>query len=499
MSGVDRRTLITGGLALTAAPAILRAQPLPRRWTGTMKQGVLAYRGIRYGRAERFRAPTPYLPATVEAATAFGPSCPQSSRIAPTSEDCLFLNVWTPVRKSRARLPVMVYIHGGAYATGSAVDPLHDGHAIAARGESVVVTVNHRLNALGYLYLARIDSRFPDSGNAGQLDLILALRWVRDNIADFGGDPNCVMVFGQSGGGAKIATLMGMPAAKGLFHRAATMSGQQVTVSGPMNATARTRAFLAKLGGGDVATLPVERLIEALAATDPILGGSVYMGPVLDMRWLQRHPFWPDANPQGNAIPLMLGNTTRETGDFLPPDGPLIAALDWSNIAERMTGQLRVDVAPEWVIAQYRARFPAWTPEQVMYDATTASRSWRGQVIEAEARATAGVPAWVYQVDFASPTDPQRGAFHSIDIGLVFGTIDQPRARTGNGAGARAASKAMQDAFVAFARTGQAAWPRYDLQTRTTMIFDAESRVANDPRGWQRELFARVPYIQPGT
>ena len=144
----------------------------------------------------------------------------------------------------------------------------------------------------------------PDSGNAGQLDLILALRWVRANIAAFGGDPAQVTVFGQSGGGAKIATLMGMPAAAGLFHRAATMSGQQVTVSGPQNATARARAYLAALRVDSVEalrTLPVEALVEGLDATDPILGGGLYFGPVLDMKWLTRHPFWPDANPQSNA------------------------------------------------------------------------------------------------------------------------------------------------------------------------------------------------------
>ena len=340
MSGASRRTVIAGGLALAALPAA--AQPRPRRWTGIVERGTHVFRGIRYATAERFRAPRPYLPSAVEPATEFAPSCPQSSRIAPTSEDCLFLNVWTADPNARARKPVMVYIHGGAYSNGTAVDPLQDGHALAARGEVVVVTVNHRLNALGYLYLARIDARFPDSGNAGQLDLILALKWVRDNIASFGGDPGNVTLFGQSGGGAKIATLMGMPAAKGLFHRAATMSGQQVTVSGPLNATRRARAFLDRLGSGDVTTMPVARLVDALAATDPILGGGVYMGPVLDMTWLTRHPFWPDPNPLGNAIPLMLGNTRRETGAFIDPDGPKLKGLDWSNLAERMAGELRM-------------------------------------------------------------------------------------------------------------------------------------------------------------
>jgi para-nitrobenzyl esterase len=170
-----------------------------------------------------------------------------------------------------------------------------------------------------------------------------------------------------------------------------------------------------------------------------------------------------------------------------------------------MAPQLRIDVLPAWVVSEYRARFPNWSPEQVMYDATTTGRSWRGQVIEAEERARAGAPAWVYQVDFASRTDPRRGAMHTMDIPLAFGTLGAAGSQTGTGADARAASKAVQDSYVAFARTGNPnhaglpLWPRYDLAKRSTMIFNVASRVENDPRRWQRELFARVPYIQPGT
>jgi para-nitrobenzyl esterase len=314
------------------------------------------------------------------------------------------------------------------------------------------------------------------------------------------------MVLGQSGGGAKIATLMGTPAARGLFHRAATMSGQQVTASGPLNATARARAYLARLGVREsdltpLLTMPVEQVIDGLSATDPILGGGVYMGPVLDMTWLTRHPFWPDANPQSNAIPMMLGNTRRETGAFIDPDGAKLKGLDWSNLAARMASEIRVDLPPEWVVARYRTRFPSWSPLDVFYDATTVLRSWPGQVIEADARAAAGTPTWVYQVDFASRADPRRGAFHTMDIPLVLGTIDRPGSQTGTGDDARAASHAMQERFVAFAKTGNPdpRWPRYELTNRATMVFDTVSRVENDPRRWQREMLARVPYVQPGT
>jgi para-nitrobenzyl esterase len=502
--GWTRRGALRGGAALIIAPGV-RAETFTAvrapagNFVGMADRNVLAFKGIRYGRAERFRAPTAVaMPGQTRSAQAFGPVCPQSGPYGPQSEDCLFLNVWTAAADSRAKKPVMVYIHGGAYSNGSVTDPQNDGHALAARGDVVVVTVNHRLNALGYLYLARLEPRFSDSGNAGQLDLILALKWVRDNIAAFGGDPSRVMVFGQSGGGAKIATMMGMPAAAGLFHRAATMSGQQVTASGPLNATSRAKAYLAKLRVaetdlGPLLAMPVEKLVDALSATDPIMGGGVYFGPVLDMTWLTRHPFWPNANPHD------------ETRAFIGLDSPKVRGLDWSNLAARMAPELKIDILPEWVVAQYRARCPDWSPTDIFYGATTAGRSWRGQVIEAEARADAGTPTWVYQVDFASRTDPRRGAFHTMDIPLVFGTLGAAGSQTGTAADAQAASKAMQDSFVAFAITGDPGhagapnWPRYDRARRATMIFDARSRIEDDPRRWERELFARVPYIQPGT
>jgi para-nitrobenzyl esterase len=521
MSGADltRRALIGSGAAalVVAGTGVRAAKPLPvacaaGRFIGaTGADGVRAYRGIRYGRAERFRAPTPFAYGPLpHPADRFGPVAPQAgSTYGPQSEDCLFLNIWTARPDHAAKLPVMLYIHGGAYSGGSVTDPLNDGAALAARGDVVVVTVNHRLNAFGYLYLARLDPRFPDSGNAGQLDLILALQWVRDNIAAFGGDPGRVMVFGQSGGGAKIATMLGMPAAQGLFHRAATMSGQQVTTSGPLNATARARAYLGRLGVdaddlSPVLAMPQDHLVAALDAPDPILGGGVYFGPVLDMKWLTRHPFWPDANPQGRGIPMILGNVRDETRGFLSPDSDKVRGLTWDNVAARIAPELRIDILPEWVVAQYRAHFPDWSPTEVFYGATTAGRSWRGQVIEAEARAQAGAPAFVYQVDFTSRLDLRRGAFHTIDIPLVFGTIGAKGSQTGTGADAQAASRAMQESFVAFAQTGNPnhaglpQWSRYDLMRRTTMIFDAVPHSADDPRRWQRELFARVPYIQPG-
>ena len=505
MSGVEstRRGVIAAGAATLLFPAVLKAEVFTATQhfgsvdarNGTYLSGTRrsfepglyswAFTGIRYARAQRFAAPVPLTVAEQLKGDVFGPACPQAGdRYSPQNEDCLFLNVWTrDIERDRQR-PVMVYFHGGAYSTGSVTDPLNDGAALAARGDVVVVTVNHRLNALGYLYLP---DRFPDSGNAGQLDLIAALKWVQRNIAAFGGDPGNVTLFGQSGGGAKIATLMAMPAAKGLFHKAITMSGQQVTASGPLNAAKRTATFLAKLGKGvDPATVPVDQFIAALSAIDPVLGGSLYMGPVLDMRHLARHPFWPDAAPQSLDIPMLLGNTVMETRAFYAADGKQLAGLTFDNLAARIAPEMRVDIAPDWVVAQFRARYPQAAPLEIFHRIVTAARSWRGQVEEAEARARADAPAFVYQLDFEE-------AKHGDDIGLGFGTMPDPTPAQ------QAMSDRVMDAFVRFARTGDPGWPAYDLNRRQTMIFDTESRVANDPRGWERELFARVPYIQPGS
>jgi len=508
--GFNRRALLTGSAALvfTATQAhaletlaslvtLTRISAPDGLYHGCRKRdaSVGAYRGIRYARARRFMAPVAITTAEQHReGQVFGPACPQiGDRYAPYDEDCLFLNVWTPEvepifgPKSEARRPgrrpVMVYFHGGAYSTGSVTDPLNDGEALAARGDVVVVTVNHRLNALGYLYMP---DRFPDSGNAGQLDLIVALKWVQRNIAAFGGDPKNVTVFGQSGGGAKIATLMAMPAAKGLFYKAITMSGQQVTASGPLNAAKRTSAFLAKLDGADPATVSVGQLIEALSATDPILGGGVYMGPVLDMRNLHRHPFWPDAAAQSLYIPMMLGNTVMETRAFYAPDGKQLAGLNFDNLAARIAPEMRIDAHPEWVVREFRAHYPKAEPLELFHRIVTTARSWRGQVIEAEERAKAGAPAFVYQLDFEQ-------AKHTDDIGLSFGTIPNPSAAQ------RAMSERMMNAFVRFARTANPGWKPYSLKRRETMIFDNASRIEDDPRSWERELFARIPYIQPGT
>ncbi len=510
MEGMDasltRRAAMASALA-AAIPASAGAQnssAIARtrlgRLRGVAEGGVLSFKGVRYGAPPlRFSAPQP-APAWrgVRDALAFGPASPQRAQTAePQSEDCLFLNIWTPSLSGRR--PVLVYIHGGAYANGSGAAPETNGARLSAYGDAVVLTLNHRLNVFGYGYFA--GHGYPDSGNAGQLDLILALEWVRDHIAAFGGDPECVTVFGQSGGGAKIATLIAMPAARGLFHRAFTMSGQQVTASGPLNAARRAESFIEALSGANrLASAPASALIEALAPIDPVLGyGSLYFGPVLDQRHLLRHPFYPDAAPQSLSIPIMIGNTRDETRGFVGNDRTLFA-MSWEELPARLADGMRVDILPSHVIETYQRLYPGIGASDLYFAATTASRSWRGAVIELEERAKAGAPAFAYQLNWRCPREGGIfGAPHTRDIPLVFGNLAESEwigARTPE---AEAVSRTMMDVLLRFARNGDPGWAPYTLDTRATMIFDAQSQLAHDPRKGERELFSAVPYVQPGT
>ena len=524
---VDRRGLIVGAgaaLALASSPA-LAAKPGPIVATshgkvrGAAANGVQVFKGLRYGAdtggAGRFMPPQAPKPWTgVADALAYGAACPQGKDEdgEAQSEDCLFLNVWTPASDGKKR-PVMFYIHGGAYNTGSGASPWYDGTKLAKRGDVVVVTVNHRLNAFGYLYLPRLfdDASVADSGNVGQMDLVLALQWVRDNIAAFGGDPGKVMLFGQSGGGAKIATLMAMPAAKGLFHRAATMSGQQVTAAGPFNATKRAKGFIDKTGAKDLAALRAlspEQFLLGLKATDPIAGsGGVYMGPVLDERSLTRHPFFPDAAPQSLDVPMMCGNTHDEVRGFVGYDKTLLD-LTWEQVIAKLPGQFnaRVDIDPATVVAAYRKIYPNYSPSDVYFAASTAGRSWKAAIIQDEERAKAGAPAFAYQLDWRAPKDGGAwGAPHTLDMQLVFGNFDAPGVITGSGPDAVAMHERLADAFIAFARTGDPncaaipKWEPYTLPRRQTLVFDNTTRMEDDPRGAERELFNKVPFTQFGT
>lgn len=535
---MNRRTLLqqsallagaafSGRVFASSAPIAPVATTTCGKVRGYVDRGMFAFKSIPYGAdtaPRRFMAPAPPLPwAGIRETTEFGPRAPQAGphgslspdrgyhqppELGPIGEDCLHLNVWTPGLRDRRKRPVMVYIHGGAYSSGSANNTLYDGVNLSKRGDVVVVTLNHRLNLFGFLYLADLAPGFEDSGNAGMLDLVLALQWVRDNIEEFGGDASRVLIFGQSGGGAKCATLMGIPGAHGLFHRVITMSGQQITASRRESATARTQAVLKQLNLpasriNDLRTLPMEQLIQASHAAS-------YYGPVKDGRTLARDPFDPDAPAISAHIPMILGNTHDETRLLIGGD-PSAFTLTWETLPAKLevASQFLGSLKPEEVVRAYRAMYPAYSPSDVFFAATTAFRSWRGQVIEAERRAAqpeAAPHTWVYQLDWRTPIDGGKwGAPHTLDIPLTLDTVDAADGMSGGGPEAQQLAAIMSDTWIHFAATGNPnhaglpEWRPYDLTRRSTMSFTPQPRLVDDPRRDERRLIEQVPYTQPGT
>ncbi|MGO8935282.1 MAG: carboxylesterase/lipase family protein [Terracidiphilus sp.] len=521
---------------------------------GTLEDGIKVFRGVPYGADTapvRFQAPLPPTPWTgVKACDAFTTRAPQLTvlrglqaidsapslgsagstpagappRIAPESgaqsEDCLHINVFTPALRDHRKRPVLVYFHGGAYNNGSVNSQLYDGKRLCQRGDVVVVTVNHRLNAFGFLYLAAIDPKnYPDSGNVGMLDLVLALKWVRENIAEFGGDASRVLIFGQSGGGAKCATLMAMPAAHGLFHRVMTMSGQQVKGASIDIASKRTELVLAKLGItqanlADLKTIPWQQIQAAAAATS-----SDWL-PVVDGVVLSRDPFTPDAPPLSAAVPMILGNTHDETAV------PVGASLTWDDAPAALRNAVAIYLGPysaEEVIAKYRTIYPEKSPIDVVVAAATAFRAWPGQVLEAERRAqnpASQTHTWVYQMNWHRDA-PGARAVHTIDIPFMFDNLAAAPGQIGSSpedlAAAQPLADTMSGMLIHYAATGNPnhpglpLWPAYSLDQRNTMIWDSSARVEpsaeprvephveSDPRGEERRFAAGSPYRQPGT
>ncbi len=534
---LQRSAFITAGAIAT--PRSLWAQtatPVATTTCGKVRGfvdgGVNVFKGMPYGddtSKRRFQPPAkPVAWTGVRDALAFGPQAPQPihardgrSSFSPldeanpvNSEDCLHLNVWTAGLRDGRKRPVMVYIHGGAYSSSSSNGPVYDGVNLVHRGDVVVVTLNHRLNLFGYLYLAKVAPSaltdvFADSGNVGQLDLVLALEWVRDNIAEFGGDPSRVLIFGQSGGGAKCATLMAMPAAKGLFHRVITMSGQQITATVPEHATATTEAVLSSLGLtrdnlGDIRDpnkISMDKLVAAIRA-------GKYFGPVHDSRTLPNDPFSPEAPVISANVPMILGNAHDETRLLIGASDAKLFSLTWAELPENLEHyrQFLGTLKTEDITADYRKWYPANSPGDVFFAVTTAFRSWHGMVIESERRAQQHGPTWAYNFAWKSPVEGGKwGAPHTMDIPFAFDNTGIAAPMTGGGPEAQKLGDQLSDTFIAFARSGDPNnksiphWPRFDLERRATMVWDLPSRVEDDPRGQERELIEQAPYLQPGT
>lgn len=478
------------------------------RVRGEVRDGVHTFLGVPYAAppvgSNRFRPPQPLEPWDGERdALALPPSCPQPTQRPPgwpqehaVDEDCLHLNVWTPGVDDGAARPVMVWFHGGGYAVGSGSWPLYDGANLARRGDVVVITVNHRLGPLGYLHLdglvgERLDpAEAASSGNNGMLDLVASLEWVRDHATAFGGDPDNVTIMGESGGGAKVSTLLAMPAAAGLFHRGTIQSGPALRVTKPARATAAAREVLAALGADtDPDRLWSATPDELLAAAASSSAGRMGLSPVLDGVAITAHP--GDALVRGTAhdVPIIVGCNRDESAGALPRE---LAAED---LPARLVSHGGVpETLLDDALATYRAAHPDATPLDVFSFALTDQRMRAGSIQLAEAK-TKGTSTPVWEYFFTYALGGRAG--HGYEIAFMFDNL-------GTGATPPSAERqrladAMSDAWIAFARTGDpnhdglAEWPAFTVPDRATMLFQrGTSEAVLDPDRPTRELWERI-------
>jgi para-nitrobenzyl esterase len=499
---------------------------------GTTIEGVAAFKAVPYAAppvgASRFLPPGEVQPwHGLRDATAYTGRAPQAGLRAgtrpeletfsgapdtsPDSEDCLSLHVWSPSVTDRLKRPVMVWLHGGAFSYGSANSERLRGSRLATRGDVVVVTVNHRLNIFGHLDLSDVGgSDYAKSGNAGVLDLIAALHWVQNNIAHFGGDPGNVTIFGESGGGGKVSTLLAMPAAVGLFHRAIIQSGAAVRLRTNERSLKLTELVLKELGITTDAIvqlriISMHRLLSAIKPAERALGPSPYrlfdrypFGPVVDGDVLPRQPFDPDASDIMRDIPIIIGDMKDETASFLAPDDLVWhRTLTEAEMIDRVHAIAGNDT--DRVVDTYRRLYPDASPaDRLIATTTDCNFRIRSLVLAQRRAATATAPVWMYAFNWETPVhDGKMKAPHAMDVPFTFDTIDLTNATDGNETAKRLAAT-MSGVWAAFARNGVPDhpsiphWPAYRVPERATLILDAICRVDSDPRGEARALWQDI-------
>ena len=535
-----------------AASAAAGTQPIAKTGAGavrgTFDHGVLAFRGVPYGAptggAARFMPPEPRAPwRGIREASTYGSSCPQvplgmspfaakrppdappaearpsgpspmqaalaslfprSSADDRQGEDCLVLNVWTRALDG-AKRPVMVWLHGGGFAVGSGSHGTYNGARLAAGDEVVVVTINHRLNVFGYLYLGDIaGERFAQSGNVGMLDVVAALRWVRDNIGAFGGDPHNVTIFGESGGAGKVSVVCAMPAAKRLFHKAILQSGPCLKIQDKSRGTAIARQLLDDLGLSarrigelqtmDAAALAAAANLAEVKVVPRVLGfGPMGMVPVVDGKVLYHDPFDSEAAPESSGIPFMVGSTKDEATLFA---GPL---PEWGNFTEAEVLERLKPIAgtrAAEALALYKRLHPADSPSYLLVDLVTDywMRQSATRVAELKSRQHAA-PAFVYVLEWE--LNPLLRTPHGTDVPLVFDNVLSSPA-VAAAVDAQGLADQMSAAWIAFARTGNPStaalprWPAYESGTRAVMLFNTTSRVVDDFDKPAREFWERA-------
>jgi para-nitrobenzyl esterase len=503
----------SAGMAAAAAPVV---QTRDGAVQGAAEKGVYAFLGIPYGAdtggKNRFLPPKPPAPwRGVRQATAYGPQCahrepPMHGDITkvlfysklPMSEDCLSLNVWTPRAKSepKARRPVMVYLHGGGFFMGSSSDPYYEGANLSRGNDVVVVTVNHRLSVFGYLELGpEAGPAFAESGAAGMLDLVQALGWVRANIDRFGGDPDNVTIFGQSGGGMKVSTLMAMPSAKGLFHKAIIQSGPALRLTTPREAAANAGVILGKLklAPKDVAVLqalPADTLLDAAVGMPGLM-----LQPVMGSPAIPRHPFDPGAPDQSADVPLLIGSMREETISSLLSDASW-RTMDDAALVQRAT-RLVGEADAGKVVAMYRAAAPQDAPMFLWADMATDSSFFSGFFVLADRKSQQRAPVYAYRVDWRSPAlGGLVRSMHAVDLPFVWDNVAVSQDLVGAGPEQDRMARAMSRSFAAFARTGDPntahetpIWPRYTTTARPVMIFDNTPKVIEQPDREKRDYW----------
>jgi para-nitrobenzyl esterase len=532
----SRRSFLTVA-AVTAGSALVTkapAQAPPQRAAGSDNQlfwevnttygkvqgmantGIKEFKGIPYGAStggkNRFMPPRkPAAWTGVRECLAYGQISPQTlanlssdygmmiqwdRHVGGMGEDVLSLNIWTPGVNDGKKRAVMVSFHGGGFATGSGNAPGYDGAQLARFGDVVVVTVNHRLASFGYLHLADLGAptEFAHAGVAGIMDLVASLEWVRDNIENFGGDPNKVMIFGQSGGGAKTTAILATPSAKGLYRSAGVQSGSALRLATRETATKSAEALLAKLGIakgniGDLQKLSWQQILQAQSS----LGAGVGFSPVIDGSVLPHHPFDPVAPPESADVPVVISTTLEDAALGLTNFN-----LDEAGLKEILTK--RFEGKGDEIYALYRKHNPKKSPFLIQAQVLTDAGGRRSAITQAERKAALGkAPAYMYLWSWESPGYGGKfGAVHGIDVSASFYSCRDGIGGTGSPQQLTLWNK-FASSWVALAKTGNPnnpnlpEWPAYDSTRRATMVFDNDPRVENDPRSEIRKFWEQMP------
>ena len=414
-------------------------------------------------------------------------------------EDCLNLNIWTPAVNDGRKRPVLFWLHGGGMIMGSSHElKAYDGANLTRRGDVVVVSINHRLNGFGFLNLSEFGERYSSSSHVGMLDIIAALEWVRDNIAGFGGDPGNVTVFGWSGGEAKVNYLMAMPAAQGLFHKAVAQSPiplitKPLTVEQSLRVTARTLETLGLDRSSIEKVFDVSAPDLVRATARGLRGGSgLDTAPVADGKILPANPFHPEAPAVSARVPLMLGNTMRESG-------PCLMCRDAMSAAElrKLVSDKYGDRA-EGIIETFRAVYPEDEPFD-LWSHINFFEHREAALLEAERKATLIAPVYLYLFAWRTPMFEGRPrAFHGSELAFVFDNVDRCGRMTGGTDDARALASRVSGAWISFARSGKPShsglpnWPAVTAESRPTMIFDVQCEAKVDHDHQARQALARA-------